>query len=487
MCSNLFSGTTIQEQTELVKILPMIAPSKANYYSPPLLNSTFPQIADKQTIPKIHVSGKLPGIQSEADLCDLQWSHPIDLLVAADNFVTLPGVADVKIHVQQVAMVTQVTISPITKADVSAKEIRSRLTGKDRTITVSNQTDVKESAFVKESKQNFESKPGKVDDSREALLAKKKVKEKQISKASPRLSFGVFMNKITFIVLEEVSTVNVKNEIIRLTLEDVFMATYPVSELVEQPSYHRNCVVFSIGDLQLDNQVQSSGNFDFSVVLVRQNFEKPVKSHDLAQLYQMTLLEKHAVLKASSLLHVQVVFGSLNNRTSVIETVECITKPVNFYIDDTFIFHCIKEVGYFLPVPLSRQEPLPVSVLKLPSQVKSISKTLSCPVVIGHLLIQPLSVLFSIHASMKIFIASDHTPLSFGKFEKIHLCTTSYQLTRALAMHYASGALFRAGRFTVTFISFDENKNCIHTVIFSTFLEQWWYQSLLQLLTKKTF
>jgi vacuolar protein sorting-associated protein 13B len=54
--------------------------------------------------------------------------------------------------------------------------------------------------------------------------------------------------------------------------------------------------------------------------------------------------------------------------------------------------------------------------------------------------------LISVHASLKVFIASDKTPLVFGKFEKKGLSTTSHQLVRVLAMHYASGALFRAGK-----------------------------------------
>ena len=412
---------------------------------------------DKQTIPKIHVSGKLPNSDSgtvpssenEAEvLGNLQWSHAIDLLVAADNFVTLPGVADVKVHVQQIAMVTHVTISPITKADVSAKEIRSRLKGKDRTITVSSQSEVKEHNLniSADGKEKLDTRTIESEKLKDSLVISKKQEEELKQKQSTKISFGVLMNKVTLIVLDEVSSVTSKNEIIQLTMEELFFATYPVSELVERPGYQRNCVVLSIGDIQLDNQVQSTGNFDFPVVLVRQNFEKVITGKDLGLLYQMSVIEKHAVLKSTSLVHVQVVYGVLDGRAAVIETVDCAMKPVNFYIDDTFIFHCLKEVGNFLPLPLSKPEPLRVLVLKLPSKVKSISKTLSCPFVIGHLSIQPVSMLFSIHASMKVFIASDHTPLSFGKFEKVHLSTTSYQLIRSLAMHYAFGALFKAGK-----------------------------------------
>lgn len=69
------------------------------------------------------------------------------------------------------------------------------------------------------------------------------------------------------------------------------------------------------------------------------------------------------------------------------------------------------------------------------------------PVRLQRLTIQPVNLLVSIHASLKLYIASDHTPLSFSVFERGPLCTTARQLVHALAMHYAAGALFRAGRW----------------------------------------
>lgn len=411
------------------------------YYTPPFLNKAFPQISDKHSIPKIHISGNLPTDGADKELSKVKWSNSIDLLVAADNFVSIPNVADVKVHVQQVAMVTHVTISPITKADVSAKEIRSRLKGKERTVVVESglgePVDVK---IAEELKQALEIGAPRSNE-----------KEKDKSLKSVKTSIGLLVHQLSFVVQNESSTCT-KGEIVRLTVEDLFIASYPASDLVEQTGHHRNCLVCSIGDMQLDNQVQAQGNFDFPVVFVRQNIENSKYQSDHFQLSQMNILEKHAVLKSSSIIHVQIVFGKVNNRPSVIESVECAIRPLSFYIDDTFIFRCIKEAEGFLQVPLSIPEPLPVDILKLPPGVKSLSRMLSNPVTIGHFSIQPVSVMFSIHASLKLFIASDHTPLSFGKFEKTYLCTTGYQLVRVLVMHYASGALFRAGWFMFFYV-----------------------------------
>lgn len=80
-------------------------------------------------------------------------------------------------------------------------------------------------------------------------------------------------------------------------------------------------------------------------------------------------------------------------------------------------------------------------------QVLQSVQALVHPVRLQRLTIQPVNLLVSIHASLKLYIASDHTPLSFSLFERGPLCTTARQLVHALAMHYAAGALFRAGRW----------------------------------------
>lgn len=79
------------------------------------------------------------------------------------------------------------------------------------------------------------------------------------------------------------------------------------------------------------------------------------------------------------------------------------------------------------------------------TQVLQSVQTLVQPLRLHRLTIQPISLLVSIHASLKLYIASDHTPLSFSLFERGPVCTTARQLVHALAMHYAAGALFRAG------------------------------------------
>lgn len=147
-------------------------------------------------------------------------------------------------------------------------------------------------------------------------------------------------------------------------------------------------------------------------------------------------------------------------------------QPARVYIEDTFVYY-IKTLFYtYIPdgakaeartgpnlgaaPALPEQVPahLPyqrgrmfvaTKTSALSTQVLQSAGALVSPVRLQRLTIQPVSLLVSIHASLKLYIASDHTPLSFSLFERGPVCTTARQLVHALAMHYAAGALFRAG------------------------------------------
>ncbi|KAG5271733.1 hypothetical protein AALO_G00183420 [Alosa alosa] len=97
------------------------------------------------------------------------------------------------------------------------------------------------------------------------------------------------------------------------------------------------------------------------------------------------------------------------------------------------------------PVAMQPRGPPSSRLLRLPEEVVQATQALVWPLRLRRLTIQPVSLLVSIHASLKLYIASDHTPLAFSLFERGPVCTTARQLVHALAMHYAAGALFRAG------------------------------------------
>ncbi|KAK3589215.1 hypothetical protein CHS0354_020076 [Potamilus streckersoni] len=451
---NLSLSGVVQEESELIRMLPIVLPREGEvYYTPPHINCTFPEINDKQNVPKIHLGGYAilsKGSQTEADhtLDDSQtihWSAGIDLQFHTETFVTIPNIADVRVHIKYIAMVTHVTVEPITKADVSAKEIRSRLNIRETTYLM--QTIPEKTALEKitEQKLSFSLASKQSVPKENSQVSRSLGEAEELRQSSFKISWGLFVKHFCFILNDEYSALDSIQELLRLSADEMFLAAYPASTLSsKEDKFSRTCYTCSVGIIQIDNQNYDSGKYDFPVVLERQDTEKHGLISSL-NLDKCNILEKHAVLKSSSALHLQVVIATVHSEHTLIESVEISAKPMTWYVDDSFILRILKEVEAFIPTKLSHTMQPPVEVLKLPPFIKSISASISSPIRIQHVFIQPYSLLLSVHASIKLFIASDHTPLSFGKFEKKNICTTSHQLIRVIAMHYAQGALFRAG------------------------------------------
>lgn len=81
----------------------------------------------------------------------------------------------------------------------------------------------------------------------------------------------------------------------------------------------------------------------------------------------------------------------------------------------------------------------------IPDYIMVDAKILSSPLRLQNLKIEPISILLSVHTSIHLYLALDHSPLYFSSFEKKNILTTSYRLGNAITMHYLSGAIFGAG------------------------------------------
>ncbi|XP_048244061.1 vacuolar protein sorting-associated protein 13B-like isoform X2 [Haliotis rufescens] len=415
------SGTVVQEEAELLDDLPTLDPGSSTHYTMPYVNNQYPA-ADAITHPRMHFCANLS--QDDGSFKRSMWSNGVDVMSNNDTFVKLPDVADIKVQSRKVAMVTHITIEPISKAEISAKEIRSRLKGAE--------TETKVVEVTPES--NQVTLPGVDVSKTESKLVRRKDKSGSVYVA------GVFIEHISFVMMDETTSTETVSEVLRLCCDSVYAAHFPVSTSADSTEA-KSCMSLSVGTMQLDNQQYGQGQYDFPVLLVKQK----TQNMNMPDLEKMTVTEKHAVLRLSSFLHAQLVLTADDAGNTVTESVELSLSPLSLYIDDTFIYRLLREMEAFIPNILHCDINKPIKVKRLPKSVKSTACALSQPVRIHYLCIQPISMLLSVHASMKLFLASDHTPLSFGKFERKNLYTSSHQLTRALAMHYASGAIFRAG------------------------------------------
>jgi vacuolar protein sorting-associated protein 13B len=263
----------------------------------------------------------------------------------------------------------------------------------------------------------------------------------------------MFITQLSLTVSNDLTHHRASSELLRLTLDNVFLHVAPVAGALpgEEPTatfFQLYCVEVYCGDLQLDNQLYNKSNFHFAVLVCQGEKTEPtqcskmqnllISSRDLEEYKENCFIKLCATVTEgkSFLLNVNEFRFEL--------------KPARLYVEDTFVYYIKTLFNTYLPYSrLARPSAQLFGDRQvLPMQVRQHARALVNPVKLRKLVIQPVSLLVSIHASLKLYIASDHTPLSFSVFERGPIFTTARQLVHALAMHYAAGALFRAGKDT---------------------------------------
>uniref|UniRef100_A0A2C9K5E4 Chorein N-terminal domain-containing protein n=1 Tax=Biomphalaria glabrata TaxID=6526 RepID=A0A2C9K5E4_BIOGL len=441
MCDKLIgNGAVIQEQVELVSDLPWLPPGGWAHYTPPVVNSDF-LTRESIVIPKLHFRAIDVHLHGLPTIGPSDWSSATQITGNMDAFVRLPGFCDLKVMIQHIGMVTHLIVRPVSKAEITAKEIRSR---------IKDQSDV----------QQPKSKPSKMKKTGGTYsffechfnFSEKcnMLKGPQIS-----LSLGLLCRSLTLVIQDELNEDSL-SELMCLHLNDFFFACY--SDAINfDDSGTKTSYIASAGSLQMDNQQYGAGAYDFPVTFLPQKQkDSEVKSSEPLDMGEVrSMQELHALLKCDSFLQFQLVtFSDSTWKQSVIESVDILMKPFSLYIDDTFVYRLVEELENFAPRKLggSFREAISQKALhrKLPNVVRLNSYTLCHPIRIKQLTLQPIKMLLSVHASLKLFLASDHTPLNVGKFERSNVYSTLPRLSHVLTMHYASAAIFRAAETFLT-------------------------------------
>uniref|UniRef100_A0A671VBR1 Vacuolar protein sorting 13 homolog B n=1 Tax=Sparus aurata TaxID=8175 RepID=A0A671VBR1_SPAAU len=246
-------------------------------------------------------------------------------------------------------------------------------------------------------------------------------------------------------------------ELLRLTLTKLLLSLAPAPtslppELAADPSLHAapisalmpdaSLIELCCSSLQVDNQLYNRASFHFPVLLCQDQRGGADPggpwSRDATPTQSPEALEE---FKRSCFLQLRML---LSGDGCTVEEVTFQLQPARVYLEDTFVYYIKTLFNTYIPdsaMASASAETQRINFLQVLHSVQALVH----PVRLQKLTIQPVNLLVSIHASLKLYIASDHTPLSFSLFERGPLCTTARQLVHALAMHYAAGALFRAG------------------------------------------
>ena len=359
----------------------------------------------------------------------------MDLESEHDIFVNIPDVSDAKVHTEKVGHTLHVFIDPVSRAEISAKEIRSRIKGKQTTVVV-------ETKKRKTSESDTVGDPQSPTGTEPKRPAKRKPLHPLLTEAVVVCSYA------SFILLDEGSNPKVALELLRITADKMSALYFPegLYDPFQQMRPHLAYkMTLTCGDLQVDNQMFTGQSYDFPVVFKSQADFSGIEFSEA--FFQLSPQKQHKAVKETSLITLDMsMCTDLTARVSSLTAINLTLKPVTVYIEDTFVYDTAKRLNRFLTSSLSgRTTKERTDRIVIPREVLYVCSCLNYPVRLKGLVIEPVSLLLSVHASLKLFIASDNTPLSFSQFERKDIFTNSPQLLRAAAMHYASGALYRAG------------------------------------------
>ncbi|XP_074842974.1 intermembrane lipid transfer protein VPS13B isoform X3 [Carettochelys insculpta] len=267
--------------------------------------------------------------------------------------------------------------------------------------------------------------------------------------------FKMFVSQASLAVFDEITNHKMSSELLRLTVDNIFLNMAPVASYLRLLSHEFSGetseslpqfygLEIYCGDLQLDNQLYNKSNFHFAVLLCQGEKNETMPWSKVNNLILSNKdLEDY---KEQCFIKFCLILSEKEKFLFCINDLSFELKPARLYVEDTFVYYIKTLFDTYLPESRVNDSMENSAITqRLPEQVRQHAKALVNPVKLRKLVIQPVNLLVSIHASLKLYIASDHTPLSFSIFERGPIYTTARQLIHALAMHYAAGALFRAG------------------------------------------
>uniref|UniRef100_A0A3P9Q9M9 Vacuolar protein sorting 13 homolog B n=1 Tax=Poecilia reticulata TaxID=8081 RepID=A0A3P9Q9M9_POERE len=258
----------------------------------------------------------------------------------------------------------------------------------------------------------------------------------------------------SIVISDDITNPSGSMELLRLTLTKLLLSLGPAPsslppELAEDSTMASCSLSVLMADaplievycygLQVDNQLYNRTSFHFPVLLC-QDQRGPSESGGAWSIDVNPSNSPEGLEEFKRCCFLQLRMTLTGDR----HTVHFQLQPARVYIEDTFVYYIKTLFDTYIPSSgLTGVVCFRLSLVWM--QVLQSVQALVHPVRLQRLSIQPVHLLVSIHASLKLYIASDHTPLSFSVFERGPVFTTARQLVHALAMHYAAGALFRAG------------------------------------------
>lgn len=265
-------------------------------------------------------------------------------------------------------------------------------------------------------------------------------KTDQATRSFQNMKAKIFFKSVTLSLINEVQNALKFVEILRLHAEGIHFLSYP------KPYNDRKGQLqmfnISVKSAQVDNQAYTSGRYDFPVIFKGKSRITSVKK----EVNGANFTEMSDYLQEESFMAVCISTEVAGSGKSVgWDDLTIHFNDAEVFIEDQFIFDML-HFSQLFPIVALKHHGTQIGGDPLPRNVRASLSALKGPISIQHLTIEPITLLASVHASMKFFIAVDRTLLTFGQFQTGPVFATISQLGQALSLHYTSGAIFKAGK-----------------------------------------
>lgn len=190
----------------------------------------------------------------------------------------------------------------------------------------------------------------------------------------------------------------------------------------------------SILDMQFDNEQYSKESYDFPVVVVSQD-QKPKSITNILEKSAKELIRN---IKEDTLIILDLVletwFDELRKKNLTgVKEVKVKLNSISIYVEDLYINKLVEYFTNLFPMRLQYAGKTDLKItsknvsVRVPELVFWNSSVIAKPLCLKMITVEPLSLLLSVHCSLKMYIALDQSPLQFGRFERRRLLTTPYR------------------------------------------------------------
>ncbi|XP_056633940.1 intermembrane lipid transfer protein VPS13B isoform X1 [Diorhabda sublineata] len=478
-CAQSLTEYEVIEETQHFKWYCKIAPHKDQYYNMSLLSDKFPEL------PQFHYTEKL-ALASESDNGDYQWSTNFSLTHDYEQYLRIPFYGDIHITVVNTACTTFLILDSGSEMEISASDIRVRLSMQEVRVppiikgkTISEPLQLSKLYDPEElprslsdtvipienqnQRYNTKNRSKEYNSLDESLESKRRWSESNVSLLSPKtksllvrtlpmsnqwdcLNFNAFINAFTVIFISGLKAEGTERwEVASLVFDNIVIVASQTEKMK---------LKVSVAAIQFDNQLYSRESYDFPVMLIGQD----TKELNTRQSLNIPIENLIQTANEDDLFILDIVLETwrdkyLMNDFTGAKSVNIIINPISCFVEDRYITKLMDYFNVFIPTKLilwpDKKIPFKLNgtpgSVSVPELVSWQCAIIAKPLTIRNLSIAPISLLLSVHSSIKLYIALDQSPLQFGSFERRRIVTTPYRLGHALTMHYLSGAIFGAG------------------------------------------